>query len=170
MDLLSRDSEDWLTKLVLPCNEIKAIQSNGLLTLYIFSTPRATNNRSAQNSMYSHIRVEFIPINSTGNALDTKTFSMSTAFPMISWMRCWGSLFIKWSLYSKHAKSQCKPSSRLMSSLEKHKPGIKPRFFNQNTAQNDPEKKMPSHAAKATTLSANDAFSALVHRRHQSAF
>ena len=112
MDLLKEGSEKWLTKLVLPCNDIKAIQSKGLLALYIFSTPRATNNRSAQNSMYSHIKVEFIPINSTGSASHTKYFSIFTASPIISWIRSCDSLFTKWSLYSKHAKSQCNPSSR----------------------------------------------------------
>jgi hypothetical protein len=35
-------------------------------------------------------------------------------------------------------------------------PGIKERFFIQKMAQKDPEKKMPSTAAKATTLSWND--------------
>lgn len=40
-----------------------------------------------------------------------------------------------------------------MSSLEKVSPGIRPLFFNQNIAAKDPEKKIPSTAAKATTLS-----------------
>lgn len=40
-----------------------------------------------------------------------------------------------------------------MSSLEKVSPGIRPLFFNQNIAANEPEKKIPSTAAKATTLS-----------------
>lgn len=44
-------------------------------------------------------------------------------------------------------------SSLLMSSLEKVSPGIKPLFFSQNIAAKDPEKKTPSTAAKATTLS-----------------
>ena len=40
-----------------------------------------------------------------------------------------------------------------MSSFEKVKPGINDLFFNQNMAQNEPEKKIPSTAAKATSLS-----------------
>lgn len=40
-----------------------------------------------------------------------------------------------------------------MSSLEKVSPGIRPLFFSQKIAANEPEKKMPSTAAKATTLS-----------------
>ena len=42
----------------------------------------------------------------------------------------------------------CVPSSRLINSFEKVRPGIKPRFFNQKTAAKDPEKKMPSTQAK----------------------
>ena len=38
-----------------------------------------------------------------------------------------------------------------ISSFEKHRPGIFPLFLSQNIAQNDPEKKMPSTAAKAIT-------------------
>lgn len=44
-------------------------------------------------------------------------------------------------------------SSLLISSLEKVSPGIRPLFFSQNIAAKEPEKKMPSTAAKATTLS-----------------
>jgi hypothetical protein len=43
-----------------------------------------------------------------------------------------------------------------MSSLENDKPGIKPRFLSQKMAQNEPEKKIPSTAAKATSLAANE--------------
>ena len=57
------------------------------------------------------------------------------------------------------AKSQCKPSSREMSSFEKLNPGIKPRFFNQKMEQKLPLKKMPSTAANATMRSANEPFS-----------
>lgn len=57
-------------------------------------------------------------------------------------------------LYSRHAKSVCRPSSLEMSSLEKVRPGIKPRFFSQNIEQKLPEKWMPSTQAKATSLSA----------------
>jgi hypothetical protein len=41
-----------------------------------------------------------------------------------------------------------------MSSLLKVSPGMSPRFFNQKIAQKLPEKKMPSMAANATSLSA----------------
>lgn len=40
-----------------------------------------------------------------------------------------------------------------MSSFEKVSPGMRPLFFSQKIAANDPEKKTPSTAAKATTLS-----------------
>ena len=41
-----------------------------------------------------------------------------------------------------------------MNSFEVQRPGIKPRFFNQKIEQNDPEKKIPSTAAKAIRRSA----------------
>ena len=50
--------------------------------------------------------------------------------------------------------SQCSPSSRLISSLLKQSPGIRPRFFNQKMAQKEPEKNMPSTAANAIMRSA----------------
>lgn len=53
------------------------------------------------------------------------------------------------------AKSQWSPSSREMSSLENVNPGINPRFLSQKMAAKEPEKKMPSTAAKATILSPN---------------
>ena len=43
-----------------------------------------------------------------------------------------------------------------MSSLEKVSPGIRPLFFSQKMAAKDPEKKIPSTAAKATTRSPED--------------
>jgi hypothetical protein len=57
-----------------------------------------------------------------------------------------------------------------MSSFEKESPGIKPLFFNQKIAQNDPEKNIPSTAEKATHLSAKEAFSRSHHLRAHSAF
>lgn len=48
--------------------------------------------------------------------------------------------------------------------MEKHRPGIRPLFLSQKMAQNDPEKKMPSTAAKATMRSAKGA-SAPIHLR-----
>jgi hypothetical protein len=50
-------------------------------------------------------------------------------------------------------------SSLDISSLLKVSPGMSPRFFNQKMAAKLPEKKMPSTAAKATTLSPNVAVS-----------
>ena len=49
----------------------------------------------------------------------------------------------------------CVPSSRLINSFENVNPGIKPRFFNQKMAAKEPEKKMPSTQAKATSLTRN---------------
>jgi hypothetical protein len=45
--------------------------------------------------------------------------------------------------------------SGLMSSFEKVKSGIEPRFLSQKIDVNEPEKKMPSTAAKATGHLAN---------------
>ena len=59
--------------------------------------------------------------------------------------------------YSVHAKSQCRPSSLEINSFEKVKPGISPRFLSQKSAQKEPEKKMPSTHAKATSRCAKGA-------------
>ena len=67
---------------------------------------------------------------------------------MISTIRNSGSQLTSFE-YSRHAKSQCSPSSRLISSLLKLSPGIKPRFLSQKMAQKDPEKKLPLTAANA---------------------
>jgi hypothetical protein len=48
-------------------------------------------------------------------------------------------------------------------------PGISDRFFNQKMAQNDPEKNIPSTAAKATSLSWKD-LSLFIHFMAQRAF
>ena len=45
-----------------------------------------------------------------------------------------------------------------------------PRFFNQKIAANEPEKNIPSTAAKATTRSAYVAFLSAIHLSAQSAF
>ena len=60
------------------------------------------------------------------------------------------------------------PSSLEISSFEKLRPGIRPRFFNQKIEQKLPEKKMPSTAAKAIKRSAKLAFS--IQLSAQSAF
>ncbi|KAG1765743.1 hypothetical protein EV702DRAFT_981316, partial [Suillus placidus] len=52
-------------------------------------------------------------------------------------------------LKSKQAKSVCVHSSRLMSSLENVRPGMRPRFLSQKMDAKEPEKKVPSTAAKA---------------------
>ncbi|KAH3680048.1 hypothetical protein WICPIJ_008429 [Wickerhamomyces pijperi] len=78
-------------------------------------------------------------------------------------------LFFKWA-NNKQAKSVWRPSSRQINSLEKVKPGIKPLFFNQKMEAKEPEKKIPSTAAKATNLSPNKASSSEIHLRAQSAF
>ena len=67
-----------------------------------------------------------------------------------------------------HAKSQCKPSSLEINSLEKVKPGIRPLFFNQKIEQKEPEKKIPSTAAKAIIRWAK--FPLSIHFSAQSAF
>lgn len=61
------------------------------------------------------------------------------------------------------------PSSREMSSLLNVSPGMSPRFFSQYMEQNEPEKKIPSTAAKAITRCAN-LLSEPIQLRHQSAF
>jgi hypothetical protein len=66
------------------------------------------------------------------------------------------------------AKSQCNPSSLEISSFEKVNPGIKPLFFNQKIEQNEPEKKIPSTAAKEIKRSAYEPLS--IHLIAQSAF
>ena len=71
--------------------------------------------------------------------------------------------------YSVTANSWCSPSSREISSLLKERPGIRPRFFNQKMEQKDPEKKMPSTQAKATSLCAKGE-SGRIHSIAHSAF
>ena len=73
---------------------------------------------------------------------------MSTASLIMSWTTDCGSFFAIFE-YSRHAKSVCSPSSLLMSSLLKHRPGRSPRFFSQKMEQKEPLKKMPSMQAKA---------------------
>ncbi len=76
----------------------------------------------------------------------TNSISILTALLTITMMRDCGSLLISFE-YKRHTKSQCNPSSQLISSLLKQSPGIRPRFFNQKMAQKEPEKNMPSPAA-----------------------
>ncbi len=72
--------------------------------------------------------------------------------------------------YRRQAKTQCTPLSRLMSSLLKQSPGIRPNFFNQKMAQKEPEKNMPSTAANAIMCSAKLAAVELHHLSAHCAF
>jgi hypothetical protein len=63
-----------------------------------------------------------------------------------------------------------RPSSREMSSLEKVRPGMRPRFLSQKIEANEPEKKMPSTAAKAMRRSANVERVSVIHLRAHEAF
>ena len=54
----------------------------------------------------------------------------------------------------RRQRGRLRTSSREMSSLEKVRPGMRPRFFSQKIAQKEPEKKMPSTTANATRRSA----------------
>lgn len=123
-----------------------SIHSNGFSTLYTLGTPSANISLSATNYIYWLISLEFIPMSSTGKASHTNSNSIVTAFVMISIILSFEILLLR-CLYSRQAKSVCIPSSLLINSLEKVRPGIKPLFFNQNIAQKLPEKKIPSTAA-----------------------
>mmetsp|Transcript_26167 Transcript_26167/g.66464 ORF Transcript_26167/g.66464 Transcript_26167/m.66464 type:complete len:213 (-) Transcript_26167:457-1095(-) len=144
-------------KLVLPCIEMRSIQSNGLATPYSGSQPSSLSSRSATNSMYCAMSRAFMPMRSTGSASHTNARSMSTASRTSAWTVACGSGRSSIE-YNRQAKSQCRPSSRLMSSFEKVRPGMRPRFLSQKMAQNEPEKKMPSTHAKASRRCANGAF------------
>lgn len=78
-------------------------------------------------------------------------FSIETAYVIISWILSVVNLFSK-SVYKWQAKSVWSPSSLEINSFENVNPGINDLFFNQKMAQKDPEKKIPSTAAKATNL------------------
>jgi len=118
-----------------------------------FGQPNSCRRRSATNSMYWRMRTQFIPIMLTGSASVRNSCSILTAFEIISVIRSLVGRVFK-CLNMMHAKSQWSPSSLEINSLEKVRPGISPRFFIQKIAANEPEKKIPSTAAKATILSA----------------
>jgi hypothetical protein len=84
-------------------------------------------------------------------------------------------------------KTKCKPTSLLPNKQQKQtnkqntkqknnreinvaSPGMSPLFLSQKMAAKEPEKKIPSTAAKAMTRSAKVAFSALIQDNAQSAF
>eukprot|EP00835_Amoeboradix_gromovi_P003000 NODE_184_length_15718_cov_0.161342.p14 type:complete len:101 gc:universal NODE_184_length_15718_cov_0.161342:10138-10440(+) len=87
----------------------------------------------------------------------------------MAWTVSSDGLLFKYLLNNKHAKSQCSPSSRLINSLLKVRPGMNPRFLSQKIDANDPLKKIPSIAANATSRSPK-VFPLLIHRNAQSAF
>src|SRR6056300_419308 len=60
------------------------------------------------------------------------------------------------NLNNSTANSWWRPSSREMSSLEKQRPGMRPRFFNQKIAQKLPLKNIPSTHANANRRSAKE--------------
>lgn len=71
--------------------------------------------------VFGHSTHLFIPISSTGKASVMNCFSMATASWMIALTRSSGHLILH-LVYRRQAKSQCRPSSREMSSLEKARP------------------------------------------------
>ena len=74
-----------------------------------------------------HIMAEFIPISLTGRVSTTNSILIATALLMILIIRDSRSQLISFK-YKRHAKSQWSPLSWLISSLLKHRPGIRPRF------------------------------------------
>lgn len=97
------------------------------------------------------VTFELMPIRSDGNDSVMNFFYMDTASVIIYWILSLVNLFSS-KVYKWQAKSVWSPSSREMSSFENVSPGINDLFFNQKMAQNDPEKNIPSTAAKATSL------------------
>ena len=80
----------------------------------------------------------------------TNSFSRSTASWIISRTTWYGILYFS-LLNNKQANSVCIPSSRLISSFEKHKPGMRPFPLIQKMEANEDEKNIPSTAANATS-------------------
>ena len=110
-----------------------------------------------------------IPNNGQGKLSVKNPCSILTASVMISSMTCLEGRLRRW-LKRRQAKSVWRPSSLEMSSLENVNPGMRPRFLSQKMEANDPEKKIPSTAAKATRRSANVEFLSAIQRRAHSAF
>ena len=119
------------------------------------SYPSCKDKRSATNSIYLDICVEFIPMSRHGNASQINSCSIFTAWVIISRTVFAGKGFINFR-YSRIANSVCNASSREINSLLKVRPGIKPRFFNQKIEQNAPEKNIPSTQANATSRAAKE--------------
>ena len=76
----------------------------------------------------------------------------------------------KLSSVKENSENCIHTSSLEISSLLKVRPGITPRFFNQKMDANEPEKKIPSTAANATTRSPYVESSSSIHLMAQSAF
>uniref|UniRef100_A0A1L8E6H5 Uncharacterized protein n=1 Tax=Haematobia irritans TaxID=7368 RepID=A0A1L8E6H5_HAEIR len=119
--------------------------------------------------MYSDISSQFMPIKLHGNASVKNSCSILTASLIISIIRSLLGFCTKY-LNINTAKSQCKPSSREISSLENVKPGMSPRFFSQKIEAKLPLKNIPSTAANAMTRSPKLADSDAIHDKAQSAF
>ena len=113
------------------------------------------------------MRSQFMPMSLTGNASVKNSISISTASETIWTIRSSDGLFLRW-WNIRQAKSVWSPSSLDINSLEKVRPGIRPRFFSQKIDANDPEKKIPSTDAKAIILSAYEAL--LIQFKAQFAF
>lgn len=110
-----------------------------------------------------------MPRRAQGRASVRNSCSMVTASVITSWTaRLEGRLF-RWEK-SRQAKSVWRPSSREMSSLEKVRPGIRPRFLSQKIEAKEPLKKIPSTAAKATRRWAKVEDLSWIHFMAQSAF
>lgn len=82
----------------------------------------------------------FIPMRLTGRATVRNSFSISTASQMILPTVSGLGRRSRWEK-RRQAKSVCSPSSREMSSLEKVRPGINPRFFNQKMDAKEPARR-----------------------------
>src|SRR6266480_2535431 len=110
-----------------------------------------------------------MPSSRTGRASVKNSCSMVTASVIILRTYLGSGLFLIWEK-SRQAKSVCMPSSREINSLEKVKPGMRPRFLSQKMEAKAPLKKMPSTAAKATRREANVDCLSEIHLNAQSAF
>src|ERR1700760_2391835 len=119
--------------------------------------------------MYWHMRSAFMPSKRTGSASVRNSCSILTASVIILRTAAASGLE-RIMLKSRQAKSVCIPSSREISSLEKVRPGMRPRFLSQKIEAKEPLKKIPSTAAKATRREAKVEFLSQIHRMAQSAF
>ncbi|ABT15937.1 hypothetical protein FR483_n652R [Paramecium bursaria Chlorella virus FR483] len=131
------------------------MKSKGFVALYCLGWPSATKMRSATNSRYCPISSEFMPIIRQGIASQMNSFSLATASSTIAFTCARDSLFSSFE-YRSSPNCWCRPSSRLMNSLDRPRPGITPRFLSQKIAQKDPENSRPSTHTHATRRSAND--------------